>query len=152
MNKSLKEKFECRFIPEPNSGCWLWIGPIDGHYGRICYVGTHKRFQLAHRAAWELYRGEIPDGICVCHHCDTPLCVNPEHLFLGTHADNHRDMCAKGRNNAPRGANHPSAKLTEKQVREIRDTIGSHAATARQFRVDPSTVSRIRSNEKWRHL
>ena len=75
-------------IPEPNTGCWLWLGFIspDGY-------GT----RLAHRRAWELARGPIPDGMLVCHRCDVRHCVNPDHLFLGTHLDNMRDMIRKGR-------------------------------------------------------
>lgn len=72
--------FENKFVPEPNTGCWLWTASQDlCGYGRMAFNG---RNQSTHRIAWQLYRGPIPDNLCVCHQCDTPSCVNPEHLFL----------------------------------------------------------------------
>lgn len=80
------------------STCWLWQGaPTSGGYGRFWFDGVRK---LAHRAAYEIFKGDIPEDMCVCHKCDNPLCVNPKHLFLGTHSDNMRDMGNKGRHHA----------------------------------------------------
>jgi hypothetical protein len=138
--------------PEALSGCWLWHGAVTGRgdYGRTILGARKGRTRPAHRVAYELTRGPIPEGMCVCHACDVPLCVNPEHLFLGTQADNVADMVAKGRvakgirngshtmpwarggakgdanasrkypERRPRGEMHASAKLTADSVRAIR--------------------------------
>lgn len=87
--------FESKFIPEPNSGCFIWIGAASElGYGRFRFNGT---VQGAHRVSWQLANGPIPDGMHVLHRCDVPSCVRPEHLFIGTDLDNVRDMHAKGR-------------------------------------------------------
>jgi hypothetical protein len=81
--------------PEPMSGCWLWIGPIqNAGYGRTAIDGKSKS---AHRLSWEIFRGPIPKGLCVCHACDVPICVNPSHLWLGTHLENIQDASRKGK-------------------------------------------------------
>lgn len=93
-------------MPVPEAGCWLWMGHCSGRYGRM-RVGGNKA-EGAHRLSWRLHRGEIPAGMLVCHKCDTPLCVNPDHLFIGTDADNARDRDSKGRQVAGRaGAKNP---------------------------------------------
>ena len=90
------EDFDDKWIAEPNTGCWLWLGATDkGGYGRVW--GSDRRSVLAHRRSWELRRGAIARGVLCLHRCDTPACVNPEHLFLGSYRDNTRDMVAKGR-------------------------------------------------------
>jgi hypothetical protein len=84
-----------RLLPEPNSGCWLFEGMVNHNgYGLVVQKGRQER---AHRLAWIEAYGPIPDGLFVCHHCDVPACCNPDHLFLGSAADNARDMAAKGR-------------------------------------------------------
>lgn len=89
------ERFEQKVSPEPNSGCWLWIGAYtDDGYGQLGFRGHNTR---AHRAAWILYRGEIPNLLCVLHKCDMRCCVNPDHLWLGDDMDNAQDKMRKGR-------------------------------------------------------
>ena len=89
------ESWRDHFIPVPWSGCWLWEGYIRNGYGRL-------RQKSVHRLAWEEVNGPIPPGLSVLHHCDVRLCCNPDHLFVGTNADNNRDMSAKGRNGQTR--------------------------------------------------
>lgn len=108
------EKFESKFIPEPNSGCWLWTGPFNAQgYGRFTVRRNDKHYssQSAPRIAWRLYRGEIPIGKWVLHRCDTPECVNPDHLFIGTRQDNIDDMMNKGRQNQQKKTHCPMGHL-----------------------------------------
>lgn len=138
------------FVPEPNSGCWLWTGTIFRNgYGRMNF-GYRGSGRGAHRVAWELYHGHVPEGMCVLHRCDTKLCVNPDHLFLGTSADNCMDRHAKGRTRTSSGEAHGSAKLTADQVLEIREGKGTLNEMASRFGVSFSVVGQIRRNEIWR--
>jgi hypothetical protein len=138
---------------EPMSGCWLWIGLLnDNGYG-VTNRSGEQRTLYAHRAAWELFRGPVPEGMNVLHRCDVKCCVNPDHLFLGTLGDNNRDTVAKGRN--ARGERSPHARLTEAQVREIRRR---HAAgemifsLAREFGLAKPHVWKICARQLWKHL
>lgn len=147
--KSIEVRFMEKVSPEPNSGCWLWDGAHhkDG-YGSIGYKG---KIRIAHRVAYQIYRGEIPAGINVCHRCDNRACVNPDHLFLGTHQQNMSDRNAKTRQS--RGATHGPAKLTEDDVKSIRVTPGlSQRALAARFGVSRRLVRSILAGEKWAHL
>ncbi len=102
LDAALMDRFSAKVAPEPNTGCWLWCGsPNSSGYGELKVCG---RMLKAHRVSYELHIGEIPQGLHVCHHCDTPLCVNPSHLFVGTNADNVRDRMAKGRGGCAHGA------------------------------------------------
>jgi hypothetical protein len=147
---TLLERFEYKVSPEPMSGCWLWLGKAFGSWhGQIRLAG---RWVGAHRVAWMLFRGDIPGGLCVCHKCDVPTCVNPAHLFLGTAADNAADRDKKGRNVNLRGESHGNAKLTEEAVRLIRASIETQWTLARRYGVWQSVISAIRLRRTWRHV
>ena len=97
MSESLQDRFERWFIPVPESGCWLWTGAyFEKGYGVFRFQYRNYR---AHRFAYELYKGQVPNDLFVLHKCDTPECVNPNHLFLGTQTDNIRDAVKKKRMN-----------------------------------------------------
>lgn len=134
-------------------GCWVWTGLKNKQgYGRMT---IKKKDKLAHRFSWEMYFGDIPDGMFVCHKCDNPPCVNPKHLFVGTRFDNARDMVSKGRNRDDKGSKHPSAKLTEEQVLLIRKRLEAgemQINLAKEFNVHKCTISMIKRRENWRHI
>ena len=135
--------------------CWTWRGceKKSVGYGILMRRKISQEPILAHRYAWFLTRGEWPkDGLFVCHHCDNKLCVRPDHLFIGTHADNQRDKIIKGRNKAPVGINHGMAKLTESQVLQIRASKKAVAKLAMQYGISDSTIYAIKSRELWGHL
>ena len=119
--KILMHRFEDRYMPEPNSGCWLWTGATDTFgYGRLRYG---KIFLLTHRLSYRIHCGPIPEGMSVLHSCDIPCCVNPDHLRLGTPSDNTSDMMKRNRwraGNRARGEHHVSSRLTEQQVLSAR--------------------------------
>jgi len=144
--KFYNERFEDYVSPEPNSGCWLWDGGGERQAGH-CQIEFNGRWQYVHRFAFERYCGPIPPGLCVCHKCDVPCCVNPDHLFLGTRADNNTDMKQKGRQ--VKGIKHGLAKLTPEQVLAIRNSTGS---VAKRYSVSRHTIWAIRKRKAWQHL
>ncbi len=110
----------------------------------------NQKTRLSHRVSWELTNGPIPKGICVLHKCDNPLCVNPSHLFLGTYADNMKDMTIKGRQ--ARGTSIYTHKLTEENVLHIRSLELPMKDIAEMYKVHRTTISRIRSRKTWRYI
>jgi hypothetical protein len=150
------ERFLRLVQPEPNGGCWLWIGAAKWSGTNNSHLrGTFSldgKIHKAHRAAWIIFCGPITDGLHVCHRCDVPLCVNPEHLFLGTHAENIQDAGRKGRMTRARGEAHHNARLTASIVRAIRQADGGLDDLAAQFGVDRTTIHRIKTNRAWRHV
>lgn len=142
-----------RFMSKVSVGddCWIWTaGRFPSGYGAFSLKG---RLYRAHRMAFMLFRGEIPPGLCVCHRCDQPACVNPAHLFLGTNAENSADMVAKHRHAA--GVRNGRAKLTEDDVREIRECIregDSQRHVAQRFGVSQVLVGLIARRKSWRNV
>lgn len=134
--------------------CWPWKGSRRGFgHGQIGGAGGRGTSPVgAHRVSWEIHYGPVPIGLCVCHRCDNPPCVNPSHLFLGTHADNVADKVAKGRGRAASrpGAGNPNAKLTESDVAEIRRRLLTGepgTAIARDFGISSTHVYWIRDGK-----
>jgi hypothetical protein len=146
-HRSVAEAFWLYVSPGTVSECWLWQGTTSP-YGQVSVRGTKY---LAHRIAYEMFVGKIPDGYHVCHTCDNPRCVNPAHLFIGTIADNTADKTRKGR--AAKGSGHGNAKLTESQIVEIRRLHPqvSSRKLAKMFGVCKTTILDIVNNRKWLH-
>lgn len=122
--------------------CNLWTGAQDGHGYGAATVSKHGT-RMVHRIAWIDANGPIPEGMCVLHRCDTPLCREPEHLFLGTRGDNARDAKAKRRHS--HGDKHGSAKLTNAQAIEIMGSNESEKALVARYGVCRRTISRVRN-------
>ncbi len=129
--------------------CWPWLGCKNGKgYGQFQLYPLQRFF--AHRVVYFLTTGKQPAPLCACHKCDVRACVNPAHLFLGTNADNVADMVAKGR--VCRGEDCTLAKLTEKQVLEIRASGGEQSALASEYSVRQGTISKIILRKLWKHI
>jgi hypothetical protein len=134
------------------SDCWYWVGSTDAlGYGRF----SHPEENKAHRAGYKIFKGEIPAGMKVLHTCDTRCCVNPEHLVVGTQAENVADMVKKrrGRTVPLHGERNPMSRLTRPQVEEIRQRVAAgekQRAMCAAFSVSPMTISRIVRKELWK--
>lgn len=135
-------------------GCWIWTAhaTLQG-YGQIRVDGKTLK---AHRVAWSLVNGQIPDSMMVLHHCDNPSCVNPAHLHLGTLADNNRERCERGRSFIPLGETNAASKLIEPQVLEIRECYANGGITqrelAKRYGVCKSLISAIVNRRNWIHI
>jgi hypothetical protein len=149
-----RERLYSRIVK--NGECWEYQGCRD-RFGYGCFGMGRQKYVLAHRFSWELHNGPIPEDLCVLHKCDNPHCVNPDHLFLGTRAENSKDMQRKGRGRTvPKpGALNPAAKLTEDQVREIRrlhESGVSRKALQAAFKITACPIDRIVRNIGWRNV
>jgi HNH endonuclease len=156
VSASCVRRFRKYFREGAPGECWEWFGSrLPNGYGRL---GDAGRTVYAHRLSYQLYVGEIANGLCVCHRCDNPRCVNPNHLFIGSQAENIADRDAKGRHRVLRGEAIPGTRLTEAQVVEIRRLYiprsrqtGSRAL-ARRFGVSQGAVSAAINGDTWRHV
>lgn len=155
---------ELRFMRKVQIGrdgdCWRWIGAfVPNGYG---YFSLNRRVMHAHRAAFMLFRGPIPAGLNICHQCDNQWCVNPEHLWPGTQKENIADCIAKGRKVDPpvtdwqnRTKPHHWQKLSENEVKRIKRRLADgdrQADIARDFRVRPEAISKIKLGQRWAYL
>ena len=148
-----KDVFLSKIEFDTNGGCWLWSGAkLNSGYGFL-YVSKRKKV-TTHRFSYQLFKGQIPDGLHVLHSCDVRMCVNPNHLRTGTDQDNVNDMMLRKRE--CRGSNHPKAKLNDEKVIEIIKLLNegklSHQKIADNFEVGRQLISNINSGLKWTHL
>lgn len=149
-------RFEEKFIPEPNSGCWLWTGALDWNgYARFALNGRNCK---ASRVAYLILKCEDPGEMLVLHRCDVRSCVNPGHLYLGDQKQNMEDADARGRRrylrgreNPNRGSRNHASKLKEAQVREIKSLIGkiSYQKLAERYAVATSSIQGIANGKRW---
>lgn len=164
--ESSKERFMKKVrLPDTGDGCWIWTAycvKINEKDARGQFFMGNKLL-LAYRASWMIFRGEIPHGMHVCHRCDNGICVNPDHLFLGTQKDNMRDMVAKGRHafaahpeTIRRGSDVNTSKLNEEKVRLMRIIYGrgniSQAKLAKQFGITQNAAFQIIHRRAWAHV
>lgn len=150
----MAHNLEGKYTVDENTGCWEWQRhKNEDGYGTVRLNG---KMWKAHRAAYALFVGDIAADMRVCHRCDNPGCVNPEHLFLGTQLDNIQDMLTKGRGNKPNGTRVNTAKLTEEIVLKIRELYAtgeySQAKLAKMFSVAQPQVCRLINRTSWKHI
>jgi len=151
INSKLLRRFFGKIAKNKESGCWEYTGAkVDGYGQIILFSNGKKKNVRAHRLSWEIHYSDIPEGLVVCHKCDNRKCVNPEHLFLGTQADNSADMVAKGRQ--AKGSKNNKAKVTEEDVKKIislRDSGFTCKQVGEMFNLSKSQVSKIHNRQFW---
>jgi len=162
MAESRKKIFEEYYIPEPMSGCWIWIGSTCAGYGRVgmkqlkrIFINIKKmpfigREVYAHRLSWFLFKGTNPKELDVLHKCDNPLCVNPDHLFLGTQKDNIMDRNKKDRQ--AKGEKSGLSKLTEEEIRNIKNDKRKQTEIGKDYKVTKQNIFLIKHGVTWKHI
>lgn len=155
VSETIVNRFSSKFSIEPDSGCWVWTGHLNNKgYGMIARGIDSSGPILAHRLSYMIHIGKILPGECICHKCDNPKCVNPEHLWKGSQMDNVADMLDKGRyGSSPRkryrGESHVLSKLTYEAVAEIRGTTIPQRILAKKYWVSQTSVCRVRKFISW---
>ena len=152
--KTIEERFFSKVIK--SNTCWFWTGCKDKCGYGLLYYKNRKNINT-HRLSYELHFGEVLDGLCVCHSCDNPSCVNPQHLFLATHKQNMEDKKNKGRtyNGNQKGINNPGSKLTENEVIEIKYLLESNISQsniAKKYNISQTLVSAIKLEKIWKEI
>lgn len=159
LTKSLIKRFWSNVDVGKKDDCWEWTGSLDAYgYGQISEGNkTNKKNYKAHRLSWMIRFGEIPENMNICHKCDNPSCMNPNHLFVGTQEDNLRDCREKGRarGGSMPGEKNPNSKLTERQVKDIRNRYKQGGIYQRQlgaeFGVSQAQIGLIVNRKSWRN-
>lgn len=148
INDEIKEKFY-----KYTDKNWKWVGGKSKNgYGHLWYKG---KTLSSHKISYLIHKGEVPAGMCVLHSCDTKDCVNPEHLHLGTRADNNRERAERGRNRNQNGEKNNGSKLTRKQVLEIRKRHKNGAIQrqlSKEYGVSPCQINLIVKRINWKHI
>lgn len=151
---AIEAKFMQKVALIPFHSCWEWTGTrFNSGYGR--FFDRHFKTQLAHRIAYQIFKGEVLDNLIVMHSCDNKTCVNPQHLFSGTNKDNTQDMISKGRKYPQLGSTNPQSSLDETQVLKIRAEYNAGAVQqqlAVKFGVTPANVNLIIKRKIWSHI
>ncbi len=152
MGQRLIDRFNAKYQKD-ESGCWIWIASCAGMgYGQIKLPGERRQI-YAHRLSYLIHKGPLPEGKHICHTCDNPKCVNPDHLFVGTSQDNHDDMTKKKRHTY--GQRSATAKITEEQARQVLGMVGlgiKQNVIAKTFGLSQVQISRIKLGKRWKHL
>lgn len=152
MDERTIARFWSRVDKSGADGCWLWTSTKHKGYGR---ARSGRGYVRAHRAAWELTNGPIPAGMCACHRCDNPSCVNPGHLFLGTHSENMADRNAKGRQARLSGTAHGNAKLTDERVAAMRADRAAgmiYREIGAKYGVTTGAAHNVVTGKSWTHV
>jgi len=140
-----------KYVNKIDDGCWIWTGAKTKGYGKF---RMKEKNIVASRASWLLNR-DVPENfsdLLVCHHCDNPSCVKPDHLFLGTTQENVNDKMAKGRHDPGRGVAQKNAKLDDDKVRFIRQRSMTGPQLAEKFDVSLALIKAVRTGKKWKHV
>lgn len=149
----LLERFWKLITKNNKTGCWEWTGYLGRGYGIICEGGFQGKLIPAHRLSWSIHNGQIPKGMFICHRCDNPKCVNPEHLFVGTQKDNMHDASIKGR--TARGEMLHTAKLKERDIIKIRKLFANGKRVveiAQKYDIKVRQIYSIVNKEAWKHV